>query len=1234
MPEFASSRDKNEEKTEKVLKLKRLSLDDLAPADIASNAVLLSAEDDEEEEEEEEDEDLPSFKSVVFKSPRKQQPTADDQSMFYDSQSNVWVKVDNFAFAERTNHFNNESSIISETTSSSSFALLDSKCLEDDLDNTTMADFEKQFAAAVKNNQKTKKPILHSPASSQPTSLDTTISDDSCHSKPKIRSPRDIANVKSGGKLRKISDEMATALPSRSNPPTPREAAVEHKTSSKIPRYVRNAASTTNRGCPVERRVKQSQWDRSAKRLGHNRSHSASNLSRLSVRDYHGQRRDSHSSGVDIEPVTLMKRVRSSSCDSLSRLARQELAGHKADYSHVQSKVKAYIEGVNHIRRPSRKHDDPYGKSFVLSPGRKSLSMSNIYADDNNQNSSQLSSNCSSNLSRMKAFLSAKNLDDVQVTVRQQRSMSKSQDSLLSGVESAVDMSKISRLLNNLSDDDNDNHCTSPSFGGTTGDGQENGLVFGVGDLLQLAMVERKGKQEAKQVLAQLQANYDNLQQRYAEAETTIDKLRFGTPEPTGDNVDSAFTDVPTSQQVSFQPDNNSTMLLSSIRPVEVDQTVFQPRDENLIVNPPLETSSASPTLVLAKQKLTDIQEELYGLELLSSTASSWTSVEKQKTLSRLRLSYDKVHCETNTFFTHMASKNVAGGDAAVTDHDLVQLIKSVGKKLYLMELKQSSSKDDDSLDVLPPSTAANKESDMGPIEKVAKWQLDGGKALKPSSNVPSGYGSYSTSPTAVKNKSERSSFDHWSGGDLDSGCPGSDRSGGRQGGHALSSIKVHLLANVEEKEEKSQASPHSEKDKDLAVPLQHCLHSVTDLSSDEQQSSPISSSPVRPQDIDKEIDRLRVQASTPNNNEQHSPNSTLTDLVLPTPPNSAPRGCTMVLAEQIDQEINELRNFFDDHREEMLSLLNENKNSTTIRNVSLPANIMEQKSTIAAKSPRSLARLRQRSYNRPTLLSEEDSDSAAVQEERRLEFERRRQRKQRLHASQFKQQKSNSEMMEEPSFAIGAPASERSGGAISAFFPHVDGGGGRHVDTVDGEQVFIPRLSLDDGWSDTQQNGPQDSRSFDFNQSLDEQRVVEEKSCQVVEPVGHCDRACQTPVMEQHGGGGYFSDVATMTEKPLENMKRSVSVGQMSRQSSASSSQNPVVIVKGCCLHDADKKKKKKRKSDKTSRQKKQDLKDLLQSLTVANEMAIKMKQRSESILNAIGQEMTSLQGAVAQEY
>ena len=55
---------------------------------------------------------------------------------------------------------------------------------------------------------------------------------------------------------------------------------------------------------------------------------------------------------------------------------------------------------------------------------------------------------------------------------------------------------------------------------------EDQEVLFEVEELLELAMNERQGKMEAKQVLAQLQANYDDLQKKFAAAEITIDTLR------------------------------------------------------------------------------------------------------------------------------------------------------------------------------------------------------------------------------------------------------------------------------------------------------------------------------------------------------------------------------------------------------------------------------------------------------------------------------------------------------------------------------------------------------------------------------------------------------------------------------------------------------------------------------------------------------------------------------------
>ena len=85
--------------------------------------------------------------------------------------------------------------------------------------------------------------------------------------------------------------------------------------------------------------------------------------------------------------------------------------------------------------------NDLHGKSFVLSPGRKSLSMSNLVQEIDTTNCSRRTS--------IKSFLSSKNLDDLQVQIRRSRSstmLSKSRESLL-----LVSNDKVSRLLDHHS---------------------------------------------------------------------------------------------------------------------------------------------------------------------------------------------------------------------------------------------------------------------------------------------------------------------------------------------------------------------------------------------------------------------------------------------------------------------------------------------------------------------------------------------------------------------------------------------------------------------------------------------------------------------------------------------------------------------------------------------------------------------------------------------------------------
>ena len=202
---------------------------------------------------------------------------------------------------------------------------------------------------------------------------------------------------------------------------------------------------------------------------------------------------------------------KSSSCDSLYQISLKELAGKKADYSHVQSKVRQYIYGDRKTELVSATDydNDIYGKSFVLSPGRKSLSMSNLVQELDSKHGSRRTS--------IKSYLSSKNLDDLQIHLRSRSStFSKSR-------ESVIVNEKVARLLpTHHSSDDEDDEATEVADRSV----QDQEALFEVQELLELAMNERQGKMEAKQVLAQLQANYDDLQKKFAAAEITIDNLR------------------------------------------------------------------------------------------------------------------------------------------------------------------------------------------------------------------------------------------------------------------------------------------------------------------------------------------------------------------------------------------------------------------------------------------------------------------------------------------------------------------------------------------------------------------------------------------------------------------------------------------------------------------------------------------------------------------------------------
>ena len=484
-----------------------------------------------DESEDEEDEDFPSFKSVVFKPDSNldsakiftsQPKTAPEY--FFDESSKRMVEIDNFSFPQDSNHFMPNGDNVS---SDSSLALLDSNCLA--------APADPYDIMAMGNSEK---PKILSPHSSKNTSFS---SEDSYTNK--LQNPI----------RRKLSEEEA--LPSRSN-----GLALK----SRIPRFQKSHRSHSS-SSPVQRKIDEKKPSNS--KLAKTRSHSASNLSKISVIEYHNMqpkpRRDARSSscgnidyshieskvkqyinrenvrnnvGSNIvasqgqkslslsnlaadKPLSDLNKTKDSVQEVLMRDSK-ESSGQTVDYSRVESKVKRYILNAKRQQKEAKVRE----QSFLLSPGRKSLSMSNLVMDASSTDSS---GSKAANAGKMKAFLSSRNLDDLQVCIRPK---SRAESALSC---QSVDKSRLSRLLDNLTDEDDDglaaydnsdeeDVCIYPV------NETQDDVVIEVEDLLKLAIDERRGKQEAKHVLSQLQENYDNLQRRYAEAENIIDKYRFG----------------------------------------------------------------------------------------------------------------------------------------------------------------------------------------------------------------------------------------------------------------------------------------------------------------------------------------------------------------------------------------------------------------------------------------------------------------------------------------------------------------------------------------------------------------------------------------------------------------------------------------------------------------------------------------------------------------------------------
>uniref|UniRef100_A0A0K2UJ73 Uncharacterized protein n=1 Tax=Lepeophtheirus salmonis TaxID=72036 RepID=A0A0K2UJ73_LEPSM len=298
----------------------------------------------------------------------------------------------------------------------------------------------------------------------------------------------------------------------------------------------------------------------------------------------------------------------------------------KSDYSHVQSKVKAYIKSIKDL---PKKPDD--FSSFQA--GKKSLSMSNLsssrYFPSTSGVGGQYPLNSSSSniaASNLKSFLSYANLDEMTITVNKYNA--KSADNLNS--KSKFDTSRISRLLDNISDEEAMEEVIDSAA-------EDDEIVIDVENILSLALNERRDKQEAKKVLSQLQTNYDRLQRKYAEAENTIDKLRFGTAATHSSNssINKASTPTLPKDFLNYTSTHNTSSNNSSS--IKLNNEDLLSGISNPRVSSPI---NQKEKYEITKQALVDIQDQLYGLEILSDTLDP---KEKESAMEDVRRSFHSI---------------------------------------------------------------------------------------------------------------------------------------------------------------------------------------------------------------------------------------------------------------------------------------------------------------------------------------------------------------------------------------------------------------------------------------------------------------------------------------------------------------------------------------------------------------------------------------------------------------
>ena len=287
------------------------------------------------------------------------------------------------------------------------------------------------------------------------------------------------------------------------------------------------------------------------------------------------------------------------------------------------------------------------------------------------------------------------------------------------------------------------------------------------------------------------------------------------------------------------------------------------------------------------------------------------------------------------------AARTMSDGDSETFD-----LYRDAKEKLEELKLKLQAG--------LEPESSYFQAS----IQKVSDWQRSlptpqhvtcpaaHCRATTPTSQQQlhsSCYGSLPPSPSSPADLHEsnfNSINNNASKTEADSGCPGSDRStlwlsylqskrispSTRSNSKSKENIS-NSLYNVEEESPSPRLHPRSSviTPRDIVNMNNEYVKSIT---IEKSEAAPVATSTpnIHPHDDTDEEESQRQVPPTPVRSVKK----------MSTCKNLFPGVESQELAEQIDHEILELRNFFDDHREEMMYLLHTNKDPITL-NTSLP---------------------------------------------------------------------------------------------------------------------------------------------------------------------------------------------------------------------------------------------------------------------------------------------------------